>query len=112
LLLRPQAGQSINRILQSLTVAHTWRYHHRRHRSVGHVWQGRFASPIIHDDEHQLTVLRYVEANPLQAGMVADLEDYPWTNYAARGLGKADRLLTEVWVGSALVAIEAERQAF
>ena len=41
LLLRPGPGQSISRILQSLTVAHTWRYH-RRHGSVGHVWQGRF----------------------------------------------------------------------
>lgn len=76
LLLRPQAGQSISRILQSLTAAHTWRYH-RRHQSSGHVWPGRFKSPVIQDDEHLLTVLRYVEANPLRAGMVADLQDYP-----------------------------------
>ncbi len=41
LVLRPGPGQSISRILQSLTVAHTWRYL-RRHRGVGHVWQGRF----------------------------------------------------------------------
>ena len=65
LLLRPAAGQSISRIVQSLTVAHTWRYH-RRHGSVGHVWQGRFKSPVIQDDDHLLTVLRYVEANPLR----------------------------------------------
>src|SRR5271154_3815017 len=69
LLLQPQAGQSISRILQSLTVAHTWRYH-RRHHSVGHVWQGRFKSPVIEGDEHLLTVVRYAEANPLRAGMV------------------------------------------
>lgn len=72
LVLRPEAGQSISRILQSLTVAHTWRYH-RRHRSVGHVWQGRFKSPVIQDDDHLLTVLRYVETNPLRAGLVKDL---------------------------------------
>jgi putative transposase len=54
LLLRPEAGQSISRILQSLTVAHTWRYH-RRHGSGGHVWQGRFKSPVIQDDAHLLT---------------------------------------------------------
>src|SRR5271157_2911553 len=41
LLLQPEPGQSISRILQSLTVAHTARYH-RHHRSSGHVWQGRF----------------------------------------------------------------------
>jgi putative transposase len=110
LLLRPQAGQSISRILQSLTVAHTWRYH-RRHRSVGHVWQGRFKSPLIQEDEHLLTVLRYVEANPLRAGLVADVKDYPWTSYAAHGLGKADGSLTEVPVWSGLAATEAGRQA-
>ena len=45
LLLKPAPGQSISRILQSLTVAHTWR-HHRRHDPSGHVWQGRFRSPV------------------------------------------------------------------
>src|SRR6201987_931560 len=70
LLLRPGPGQSISRILQSLTVAHTWRYH-RRHHTVGHVWQGRFRSPVIQDDQHLLVVLRYIEANPLRAAIVA-----------------------------------------
>jgi len=57
LLVRPEPGQSISRILQSLTVAHTWRYHKRR-RTSGHVWQGRFKSPLIQDDAHLLVVLR------------------------------------------------------
>ncbi len=49
LLLRPEPGATISRILQSLTVAHTWR-HHRRHRTVGHVWQGRFKSPVVQEE--------------------------------------------------------------
>src|SRR5437762_9549816 len=68
LLLAPEPGQSISRILQSLTVAHTWRYH-QAHRTSGHVWQGRFKSPVVQDDDHARTVLRYIEANPLRAGM-------------------------------------------
>jgi putative transposase len=111
LLLRPEPGQSISRILQSLTVAHTWRYH-RRHHSVGHVWQGRFKSPVIQDDEHLLTVLRYVEANPLRAGIVVDLKDYPWTSYAAHGLGQGNPLLGAVPVWPGLGATEAARQAY
>src|SRR5262245_48520129 len=111
LLLQPEPGQSISRILQSLTVAHTWRYH-RRYRSVGHVWQGRFKSPVIQDDEHLLTVLRYIEANPLRAGIVGDLPDYPWTSYSAHGLGQANLLLREVPVWSRLGATEAARQAY
>src|SRR5688572_1973864 len=56
LVLAPGAGQSVSRILQSLTVAHTWHYH-RRAASSGHVWQGPFKSPVIQEDEHLLTVL-------------------------------------------------------
>ena len=65
LLLSPEPGQSVGRIMQSLSVAHTWRYH-RTQGSVGHVWQGRFKSPVIEDDDHALVVLRYIEANPLR----------------------------------------------
>src|SRR4051812_9331064 len=45
LLLRTEPGISVSRVMQSLTVAHTWRFH-RRHGSLGHVWQGRFKSPV------------------------------------------------------------------
>jgi putative transposase len=92
LVLQPAAGQTISRILQSLTVAHTWHYHKSR-SSSGHVWQGRFKSPVVQDDDHLLTVLRYVEANPLRAGTVADLADHPWSSYPAHGLGQPDDLL-------------------
>ena len=64
MLIRPCEG-SISRIVQSLLVSHTQRFH-RFHRSSGHVWQGRFKSPVIQDDDHLLTVLRYMEANPLR----------------------------------------------
>jgi putative transposase len=92
LLLRPESGQSISRILQSLTVAHTWRYH-KRHKSSGHVWQGRFKSPAIQDEVHLLVVLRYIEANPLRAGMVSDLGEYRWSSFGHHGLGHDDPLL-------------------
>jgi putative transposase len=92
LLLQPEPGQAISRILKSLTVGHTWRYH-RRIRSSGHVWQGRFRSPVIQNDEHLIVVLRYIEANPLRASMVANLGDYRWSSYQNHGLGRPDALL-------------------
>src|SRR4029077_2895878 len=79
LLLQPETGQTISRILQSLTVAHTWRYH-KRHRSSGHVWQGRFKSPAIQDDAHLLVVLRHIEANPSGAKLVSAPAEYRWSN--------------------------------
>ena len=67
---------------------------HRRHHSTGHVWQGRFKSPVIQEDAHLLVVLRYIEANPLRAKMVADLADYRWSSYPSHGLGQDDPLLS------------------
>src|SRR5262249_50373887 len=77
------------------TVAHTWHYH-RAHGSSGHVWQGRFKSPVVQSDEHALTVLRYVEANPLRAGIVTDLASYPWSSYPFHGMGRAGPLLDQL----------------
>jgi putative transposase len=111
LILEPEAGQSISRILQSLTVAHTWHFH-KAHRTVGHVWQGRFRSPVIQQDGHLLTVLRYVEANPLRAGMVADLAAYPWSSYGLHGLGRADPLVCQAPVWEGLAKTESARQAY
>jgi putative transposase len=65
--------------MQWLLTAHVRRYH-QHYRSNGHVWQGRFkAFPIEHDD-HLLTVLRYIERNPLRAGLVDRSEDWRWSS--------------------------------
>ena len=82
----------ISRLVQSLLVSHTQRYH-RVHRSSGHVWQGRFKSPVIQDDDHLLTVLRDIEANPLRARLVAQAGDYPWSSFAEHGLGRMSGLI-------------------
>ena len=109
LLLRPEAGQSISRILQSLTITHTWRYH-KRHQTSGHVWQGRFKSPVIQDDPHLLVVLRYIEANPVRAKIVKDPADYPWSSFPCHGLGREDTLVSPFPEWDELGRTEAERR--
>jgi putative transposase len=111
LILEPAAGQNISRILQSLTVAHTWYYHKQRDCS-GHVWQGRFKSATIQADEHLLTVMRYVESNPLRAEMVSDLAVYPWSSYVVHGLGKRSELVDEAPVWTGLARTEESRQSY
>jgi putative transposase len=92
LLLRPTGDATISRIMQSLLVSHTQRYH-RHYHSGGHVWQGRFKSPVIQNDEHLLAVLRYIEANPLRAKLVKRADEYPWSSYRMHGLGEANELV-------------------
>ena len=110
LLLKPAPGQSISRILQSLTVAHTWR-HHRREGTSGHVWQGRFRSPVIQDGDHVLVVLRYIEANPVRAAIVADPCEYTWSSHRCHGAGHADPILDSFPEWEQLGRTEPERRA-
>ncbi|MBX7165381.1 MAG: transposase [Pirellulales bacterium] len=72
LLLQPSAETTISRLMQSLLISHTQRYH-KHHGSGGHVWQGRFKSPVIQGGEHLLTVLRYVERPEKVPGTVVSL---------------------------------------
>ena len=57
-----------------------------------------------------LTVLRYIEANPLRATIVRDAADYPWSSYRAHGLGEANALLDPLVTYQELAANAAVRQ--
>jgi putative transposase len=100
LLLRPE-GDTVSRIVQSLLVSHTQRFHRNR-GTCGHVWQGRFRSPVIQDDDHLLCELRYLEANPLRAGIVKRAEDYRWSSFASHGQGRRDELVDRLATYEAL----------
>jgi putative transposase len=74
-----------------LTLTHTQRCHAHRHTAgTGHLYQGRFKSFPIQRDEHLLTVLRYVERNPLRAGLVQRAEDWRWGSLWRREHGTAE----------------------
>jgi putative transposase len=62
--------------MQWLLTAHVHGYR-QRYRGSGHVWQGRFKAFPIEQDEHLRTVLRYVERNPVRAGLTPRAEDWP-----------------------------------
>jgi putative transposase len=109
LLVRPTGDSTISRIMQSLLVSHTQRYH-RHYHSGGHVWQGRFKSPVVQSDEHLLTVLRYIEANPLRAQIVERAEDYRWSSFRVHGLGEKDGLVDRLVTYEALAMQAKARQ--
>lgn len=65
-----------------LLTAHVRRYHQNYHSS-GHVWQGRFRAFPIQEDDHLLAVLRYIERNPLRAGLVDSAQEWRWSSAAS-----------------------------
>ncbi len=98
LVLWPYGDGDLGRWMQWLLTSHVRRYH-RHYESSGHVWQGRFKAFPIQEDEHLLTVLRYVERNALRANLVAAAELWNWSSLAWRRTGaspdadrRADRL--------------------
>jgi len=64
----------------------------RTQRLTGRLWQGRFFSCAL-DDPHLWAAIRYVERNPVRAGLVARAEDYPWSSAAAHCGLRRDPLL-------------------
>jgi len=55
----------------------------RRHRKVGHLFQGRYKAILIDKDSYWLEVSRYVVVNPVRAGMVKEPDSWPWSSYKA-----------------------------
>ena len=68
--------------MQRLNGTYAMRFN-RHHERTGHVFQGRYGTKLITDDDYALTVVRYIAANPVQAGVCAAPEDWPWSSYAA-----------------------------
>jgi putative transposase len=85
LVLWPREDGELSHFMQWLTNTHVRRYHQHYHTyGHGHVYQGRFKSFPIQEDGHLLTVLRYVEANPLRAKIVSRAQDWPWSSLTCR----------------------------
>ena len=85
LVLRPQHRGQLARFMQRLTITHARRWVEHRHRvGWGSVYQGRYKSFPTQDDAHLATLLRYVERNPLRAGLVPRAQDWPWSSLGQR----------------------------
>ncbi len=79
LLLWPEKDGQLAAFMQRLTIAHVRNWQeHRRVTGTGHLYQGRYKSFPVEEDEHFLTVASYVERNALRAGLVSRAEQWQW----------------------------------
>jgi putative transposase len=70
------------------------RYFNVRHGRTGTLWEGRYRASLILDERHFLYCLRYIEANPVRAGMVTSQGEYRWSSYRCNANGSDDPLIT------------------
>ncbi len=85
MLLWPTRDGELGKFVQRLTTTHVRRWHSYRHSvGNGHLYQGTYRSFPVQDDNHFLTVCRYVEQNPLRAKLVEKAEDWRWSSLGLR----------------------------
>jgi putative transposase len=90
----PRQDGELSEFMRVLTVTHTQRWHANHHSAgTGPLYQGRFKSCPVQDDGHFLTVCRYVERNPVRAGLVRSARNWKWTSAAMRALAEPPRWL-------------------
>lgn len=94
LLMTPRSGTAISQVMQSLGRKYV-RYFNYRYRRTGTLWEGRFRASPIDAEAYLLVCHRYIELNPVRAGMVRHPADYPWSGFRRNALGEPDALVTE-----------------
>lgn len=110
LLLSPKEDGASSRLMQSLGRRYV-QYANRFYRRTGSLWEGRFKSSVVQAESYLLACQRYIELNPVRAGMVADPGQYRWSSYRANGLGEIDVCLTQHELYRSLGCDGGERQA-
>jgi putative transposase len=92
LLLSPGDADGPSSLMQRLGQRYV-QYFNRRHGRTGTLWEGRFRSCPVLDARYLMICYRYVELNPVRAGMVDTPADYPWSSYKANALGNESLLV-------------------
>ena len=96
LIVVPSAAEGLARALGEAHRRYTRRVNFRQGWR-GYLWQGRFSS-VVMDEPHLLAAARYVERNPVRAGLARRAEDWPWSSAAAHVGGKGDMLAESAWL--------------
>lgn len=88
LLLTPRTETSLGRLMKGLGQRYV-QYVNRTYRRSGTLWEGRFRSCLLQEEAYVLACYRYIELNPVRAGMVAHPAEYPWSSYRMNAQGES-----------------------
>lgn len=105
LLLSPVTVVAISALMRAL--AHRYaQYFNRKYSRTGSLWEGRYRSCVVESDSYVLACTRYIELNPVRAGMVSQAGLYPWSSYPMTIGERTDPLVT---VHESVAAIGADQ---
>jgi putative transposase len=114
-LVTPAADDSISNTMKTIGSRYA-QYINKKYKRTGTLWEGRHKSSLVQSERYLLTCYRYIELNPVRAGMVARPEEYQWSSYGANAWGDSSWLSAHheyVCLGNDEVTrTEAYRQLF
>ena len=93
LLLTPRREDGIGKLMQYVGRYYV-RYFNHRYDRTGTLWEGRYRATLIDPHAYLIPCSRYMELNPVRAGLVPDPEDYEWSSYLYNSTGRKDALIT------------------
>ena len=112
LLLEPEQDGDLGRFMQSVGRRYV-RYVNATHNRSGTLWEGRFRSAVVSRDEYLIVCSRYIELNPVRAGMASHPAEYRWSSYRHRALGHPDDLVDDdPWYQSLGSSAEVRRKRY
>lgn len=110
LLISVERSESASALLKALGQRYV-QYVNRSYRRSGTLWEGRFRSCLTQEESYLLSCQRYIELNPVRAGMVMHPAEYHWSSYRANAQGEVDALLRSHHLYEALGCDASSRQA-
>ena len=93
LVMTPESPAAIPDAIKEVAGGYT-RYFNRVYQRIGTIWNGRYRGIPIQDERYWLTCVRYVELNPVRAGIVRQADEYRWSSYSAHAHGAWPAWLT------------------
>jgi putative transposase len=93
LLITPATSNGLSLTMQSLGRSYV-RYINMSYERTGTLWEGRFRSSVVDSDHYCLACYRYIDLNPIRAGIVVDPLDYRWSSCRHNALGYENELLS------------------
>jgi len=93
-LVKTNKASDFSNFMKRLNLAY-FHYYRKQYGWVGHFWQDRFKSQPVGKDEYFIQCGKYIELNPVRAGIVKNSEDYRYSSYEYYAKGKPNTLLTD-----------------
>jgi putative transposase len=92
LLITPATEHGLGELMQSVGRRYV-RYVNYSYGRTGTLWEGRYRASLVQSEKYLLTCYRYIELNPVRAGMVGHPGEYRWSSYAANAEGSSDAVV-------------------